>query len=284
METLHVAILQSSPRPGDIEGNVERIVSSGAARSAHVLVTPELSLTGYDLGDRAAHLAVPVQIGEPIPGCSRLGEASAAIIAGLAECGPDEVTYNAIVAVKDGRVLHRHRKIHLPTYGTFDEARFWGHGRDIGTWDCEGWRFGLIVCEDFWHPGLVYALAHRNIQVLVVCAAAPGRGLREDTGAGRFASVDAWAGIARSTAHLYGIWVILANRVGVEGSLTFSGGSIAIGPDGSTLAQAASDECELRFDLTRSELRRVRRHFSHARDDDAGLVARALLRYRETPA
>jgi predicted amidohydrolase len=159
----------------------------------------------------------------------------------------------------------------------FDEGRFWGRGRHLDVWDYDGWRLGLIVCEDFWHPGLVYALAHRNIQVLVVAAAAPGRGLRADPGPGRFASTDAWLGIARSTALLYGIWVVLANRVGVEGGVTFAGGSVAIAPDGTTLVQAGSDEAELRFDVSRSELRRARRSFAHARDDEASLVVRALV-------
>jgi len=288
MDPLRFAIFQFGPRLGDAPANVERIAAAGGAASADVLVTPELSLTGYDLGDRAVHLGVPVRKGEAIPGCDRLAASKAVIIAGLAELGDDDVTYNALVALKDGIVQHKHRKVYLPTYGMFDEGRFWGRGRHIEPWSYEGWRLGLLVCEDFWHPGLVYALSQRNIQILVVAAAAPGRGLRgaaDSRGTGRFASSDAWTRIARATAQLYGIHVVLANRVGVEGGVTFAGGSVAVAPDGTLLAEAGNEEAELRFEVSRSDLRRARRPFVHARDDDAGLVVRALMdRPAETPA
>jgi predicted amidohydrolase len=66
-------------------------------------------------------------------------------------------------------------------------------------------------------PGLVYVLASRGIDVLLVQAAAPGRGVWTGGEHGAFASADIWERMARTTAQLYGIYVVLVNRVGRGG-------------------------------------------------------------------
>ncbi|MBR9988764.1 MAG: hypothetical protein KFH98_03355, partial [Gemmatimonadetes bacterium] len=122
-------------------------------------------------------------------------------------------------------------------------------------------------------------MARRGIDALLVQAAAPGRGARDDSGDGRFASADVWERIARTTAQLYGIYVALCNRSGVEGAVTFAGGSLVAGPDGSILARAGDrGEEVLSVELTRGALRAARRPYSHERDDDPGLVMRELAR------
>jgi predicted amidohydrolase len=280
MEPLRLALFQFSPVLGDVEANAARIASCATETRADLLLTPELSLTGYDLGDDAHHVARPVRIGERLSGAGALDRASVDIIAGIAERGDDSLPYNALVVLRAGVVRHRHRKVYLPTYGMFDEGRFWGRGRTVEPWQRGDWSVGLLVCEDFWHPGLVYALATSGMDVLLVAAAAPGRGVREDMGeAGRFASADAWQRIAQTTAQLYGIFVVLANRSGVEGGVTFAGGSLIVGPDGAILASADSEDgAVLELELTGDALARARRPYAHGRDDDPSIVIDALAR------
>ncbi len=272
---LTLAVEQFAPRLRAPADNLARIAA--AARGADVVLTPELSLTGYDVGDAAAHLALPLEPGAPLP--LEATPTDAALVLGLIERGHGGTPYNAAALVRHGRLLFRHRKIYLPTYGMFDEARFFGRGDRIEPCDLDGWRIGLLVCEDFWHPGLVYVLAAAGIDVLLVQAAGPGRGVWDaDDADPPFASSAAWERIARTTAQLYGIYVALANRTGVEGAVTFAGGSLVAGPDGSVLAHAGAAEARLEVVLRRQDLEAARRPYAHARDDDPQLVRRALER------
>jgi predicted amidohydrolase len=282
---LKLAVHQFAPRLRDREANLDAIAEVVATTGANIILTPELSVTGYDVGDDAAGLAVPVVDGQSLPLVERhrspFLDSSAHVVLGLVEKGDGGTPYNAAVVCQQGVVRFRHRKLHLPTYGMFDEARFFGHGHALGCFDLSpDWRLGILVCEDFWHPGLAYVLASSGIHLLLVLAAAPGRGIWQGGENGRtFASNDAWERIARVTAQLYGIYVALANRTGVEGGVTFGGGSLVAGPTGDVLARAGElEDAVLSVDLSCAELERARQPFAHARDDDPHLVSRELRR------
>jgi predicted amidohydrolase len=275
---LRVAVLQTAPLFGDIAGNVRDI--TGAATGADLVVTPELSLTGYDLRDAVHEHALPVTTGAPPPAAlGSLGRAGdPALIAGFVERGDDAIPYNAALLVADGRVRHVHRKIYLPTYGVFDEGRWFGRGRSVGLVDMHGWRIAILICEDFWHPSLVYVAALAGADVLVVPAAAPGRGIPDGPGGPeRFDSSVAWLELARVSARTHGIYVVLANRVGVEDGVTFAGGSRIVGPDAEILAAAGEEEpARIEAVLKPGELARARRPYAHLRDEDPRILIEAL--------
>jgi predicted amidohydrolase len=183
--------------------------------------------------------------------------------------------------LRGGRVLHRHRKVYLPTYGMFDEGRYFGRGDRARVYEGGGgWRIGLLVCEDLWHPALAYLLAADGAHVIIVQSAAGGRGSwagGED--AGRFASWPAWEHLARAAAVAYGVYVVVANRVGTEGPCVFAGGSMVIGPGGDLLARADDlGEDRLTVDLSLAAVAGARQPYSHARDDEPRLVYRELRR------
>ena len=272
---LRLALHQFAPGLRAPAENLATIIAAGA--EADLLLTPELSLTGYDVGDAVHRLAVPLTIGAPLP--YGVPESGAALVVGLIEQGTDGIPYNTAAVLDEGRLRFRHRKLYLPTYGMFDEARYFGRGTELNTFELRGWRFGLLVCEDFWHPGLVYALAASGIDALLVAAAAPGRGVIDAAaGDARFASTAVWERIARTTAQLYGIYVALANRVGVEGAVTFAGASLIVGPDGEVIARADHEPTLLSATLDPAQLRAARQPYAHARDDDPLIVQRALAR------
>ena len=280
-EATRVAVAQLDARPAELSGNATRVAAAAAAADAQLLLTPELSLTGYDLRDAAAAVACPLAPGTVLEGpFELLREAPGAILAGLVERGPDEVPYNVLALIAGGAVRQIHRKLYLPTYGMFDEARYFGRGAQLQPVPLPGgWLGGLLICEDFWHPALSYVLAAAGVDVLCVAAAAPGRGAWDGGEHGEFASVDAWERIARATAQLYGIYVLLANRVGVEGAVTFAGGSLIVGPAGDVIARAPTDApALLRATLDPAELGRARRPAYHGRDDRPEVVVRELHR------
>jgi predicted amidohydrolase len=275
---LRLGVAQLAPRLRDVAGNAAAIAAAAAAAGADLLLTPELSLTGYNIGDAVHRLARPAEVGATsVPDSAGMGVGD--VVIGMIEAAPGG-PFNAGCVVRDGRIIFRHRKLYLPTYGMFDEARWFGRGSALDTFRTTGgWHCGLLICEDFWHPGLAYVLASRGIDVLLVQAAAPGRGVWTGGETGAFASADIWERIARSTAQLYGIAVALGNRVGVEGGVTFAGGSLIIGPDGRILARAGdAGEETIQAELTESCFRRARQPYAHARDDDPTLVIRELQR------
>jgi predicted amidohydrolase len=278
---LQLAVVQLDARPGELAANIARVATAARAAAADVVLTPELALTGYDVRDAAHELAVTLEPGGPLPApLDPLADVPGTLITGLIERGDDGVVYNVAAGLAAGAVRNIHRKIYLPTYGMFDEARWFGRGRQVRPWPLhDGWRAGVLVCEDFWHPGLVYTLASSGIDVLLVMAAGPGRGAWDGGAHGQFASADAWEEIARATARLYGIYVGLANRVGVEDGVTFAGGSVIVSPAGRVLARAPSLEpATLRATLDPGLLLQARRPGFHGRDDDPLLVAHELLR------
>lgn len=278
---MRLAILQLAPVLRDRAANAARIASAASDGTVDLLLTPELSLTGYDLGDDAALLAAPVHPGEPAAFAPELAGAPEVVV-GLPELGDDGIVYNTSVHLQAGRVLHRHRKHYLPTYGMFDEMRWFGRGKRLDAYRWGEWKVGHLVCEDFWHPALPYLLAVRGIDLLLVSAAAPGRGVLSAEGDALFASTAVWERMARTTAQLYGIYVALANRVGVEGAVTFAGGSVIAGPGGEVLARAPeAREDVIAADLSLDELARSRRPYAHLRDDDPAWVLEELQRALE---
>lgn len=277
-ETLALTLLQTAPRPADVDGNIERLLdvsatAHGGGSNPALLVSPELALSGYDLRDAAPDLALaPASVAQRLVGAG-------SIVTGFPERAPDGAVYNSVAHVEEGRVVALHRKVYLPTYGMFDEARVFAAGSDVQAYDWNGWRVGLLVCEDFWHPGLVYALCAQRIDLLIAIAAAPGRGVWEARNGARFSSWETWRHIAGVYARVFGIYVALVNRVGVEEGVSFAGGSLVVAPDGEPIASAPEGEAAVvSAPLERSELARLRTPAWHGRDDRPLVVARALLR------
>ena len=120
MRDVRVALAQTEPRLGDVDANLDvhlETVERAREGGADLVVFPELSLTGYVLRDQVADLAEPVDG----PRLARLAEASRDIdvVVGFAEDGPGHRFHNAAAYLASGRVVHVHRKVHLPTYGLF---------------------------------------------------------------------------------------------------------------------------------------------------------------------
>jgi len=276
---LRLRVEQMAPALGDPDANLARIAAA-QADAAHdgvdLLVTPELSVTGYDVRDRVHALSIP-ESDRPFPLLSDGPD----VVVGAIEHDAAFVPRNVALHLRGGAVLHRHRKVYLPTYGMFDEGRYFGRGDRARAYDAGGgWRIGLLVCEDIWHPALAYLLTAAGAHVLVVQAGAAGRGVVAggETG-GRFASWGTWEHIARGAAAMYGVYVVLANRVGVEGPCVFAGGSMIVAPDGSVVARG-DDLAEDRptADLSLDAVAAARRPYSHARDDDPRLIHAELAR------
>jgi predicted amidohydrolase len=280
---LRLRIEQFAPVLGNPDANLATLAAAqaDAARDGvDLVVTPELSLTGYDVRDRVHALAAPLTA-RPFPALADGPD----LVLGTIERGADFVPNNAAVHLRRGEVLHRHRKVYLPTYGMYDEARYFGRGSQVRAYDAgRGWRFGLLVCEDLWHPSLVYLLATAGANVIIAQAAGAGRGVWAGAadGVGRFASLASWETLATAAALAYGVYVVVANRVGVEGGVVFGGRSLVVAPTGQVLARGDDlGPDRPTVDLSLEAVARARQPGAHIRVEDPRLVLRELARIVE---
>jgi predicted amidohydrolase len=275
---LRIALAQVAPRLGDLDANLERhhaLITEARAGGAGLVVFPELGLTGYQLQDLAAEVAMRLDD----PRLATLAAATrglSAVVSFVEEAG-DHRLFIAGALLEDGTIRHVHRKVFLPTYGQFDERRFFAPGDVIrATPSRLGVGVGIAVCEDFWHLQTPQLLALDGAQLLINVSSSPGRDLaaRNEVGLGTAMS---WRTLMRTYAQLTGSFVVFVNRVGVDESMTFWGGSEVIGPSGEAVFSAPLfDDGLYLVDVNLDEVRRERIALPLLRDERLELQAREL--------
>ena len=280
---LRVALAQVEPVLGDLKANVSlhsSWIRKAIRHGADLVVFPELSLTGYLLQDLVPEVALDLEDSGPLRPLFDLSR-RIAIVAGFVEETPGHRYYNSALFLEGGRVRHVHRKVYLPTYGMFDEGRFFAAGDRVQAFSTRLGRVGLLICEDFWHPSTSLILAQDGADYLLVLSAGPTEGIDR-----RGLSVHAtWKDLARVTAQMQTLYVIYANRIGFEDGINFSGGSCVIGPSGEMLAEGRLLQEELLVcDLPRSSLRRARTLLPLLRDERLPVLAREVQRLLAVPA
>jgi len=180
-----------------------------------------------------------------------------------------------VALLEDGAVRHVHRKVFLPTYGLFDERRFFAPGDVVrATPSNLGVGIGLAVCEDFWHVSTPQLLALDGAHLLINVSSSPGRDLASthEVGLGTAAS---WRTLMRTYAQLTTSFVVFCNRVGVDESLSFWGGSEVIGPTGAAIFGAPMfEEGLFTADIDLSDVRRERITLPLLRDERPELIER----------
>jgi predicted amidohydrolase len=252
----------------------ERMAQEAIARSATLLIFPELSLTGYFLKDQVPSVALRRDAKE----LQLFRELSRrlAIVVGFVEEGPGHRFYNAAAYFEGGEIRHVHRKVYLPTYGIFDEARYLAAGEKVRAFDTALGRIALLVCEDLWHPAIPALAAWDGAESLLCLSASPGRGQGQD---GPFQNAGTWERTIRAYGDLFTCFVAYANRVGYEDGACFWGGSEVVSPAGETVAKARYlDEELLLADLDPGILRRARVANPLLRDERLDLTLHELSR------
>jgi len=277
---LRIGLAQIAPRLGDLEANLERhhaLIADARAKGAGLVVFPELGLTGYLLQDLAAEVAI--RLDDP-----RLAELAAAtaglsVVCSFVEESADHRLFIAAALIEDGRVRHVHRKVFLPTYGLFDERRFFAAGDVLRAVPSRlGVGVGLAICEDFWHLSVPQVLALDGAQILVNISSSPGRDLAAVNEVG-LGTATSWRTIMRTYAQLTTSLVVFCNRVGIDESISFWGGSEVVAPSGRPVFSAPLyDEDLFMVDVDLADIRRERIGLPLLRDERPELEVRELER------
>jgi len=219
---MKVALIQSAPKLN--RSNLNDVLTLiEANKDADVVVFPELALSGYLLQDKLYEDAWKIEE------LNDLARASVAcdIVIGAALWDNDNV-YNSALYFSKGSLLHIHHKNYLPTYGMFEEGRYFVAGETIISFSTPYGKAIMVVCEDLWHAETIATISASDAEVVYVLAASPARNFSDEG-----ISIESqWDALLKSTALLSHNYVVFVNRVGFEDGLGFWGGSRVITPMG----------------------------------------------------
>ena len=230
---IRIAMVQDNLVVGDTVSNAERIIAqaqSAAARGADIAVFPELALTGYppeDLLYRDAFIeaceAAVSHVAQSVEGID--------VIIG-APTRASGALYNSALWIRDGDIIARYHKQHLPNYSVFDEKRYFDAGDEAVFVEMHGVRFALAICEDIWQQDYDASLDYSEADCLIVINASPfhiGKTAERE----RVVSNQAIRG-AQSVLYL--------NLVGGQDELVFDGESLACDANGDIVYRGAAFE------------------------------------------
>lgn len=271
-----VAVAQIAPALGNIKANLDthkRLIHEAVQGGADLIVFPELSLTGYFLRDLVSEVALHADH----PVIQELAESAKQtnLVFGFVEESPRNLLYNSAMWLEKGRMAGLHRKAYLPTYGMFDESRYFAAGNRMRCFDTALGRVGVLICEDAWHLANAVILGADGADLIVMLGNSPARGVNSD----ELASQAVWHHIARNMSLFLNLPVIFANRVGYEDGVCFFGSSQVLAPGGTTLAQSPQLEEHLLWaTIDPAETRQARFKTPLARDERLDLTLNELER------
>lgn len=276
---LKLALAQINTKLGVVESNLEKHlqqIEQAASGGAQLVVFPELSLTGYALQDLAHTVAHRADPSDPVFKQLLAASQDIDVVVSFVEEDLRSRFFISSAYLSQGAVLHVHRKVYLPTYGLFDEGRFFAWGDTTAAFDTRFGRVGMLICEDFWHVSPPYLLWLDGADIFIFISASPGRGLTSEP---QLSTVHWVESINRAYASSFTSFVVHCNRVGYEDGLHFSGGSTVFDPDGNLVGRAPYDQESLTactIDL--NQLHRTRARLPLLRDERTALTQRELNR------
>jgi NAD+ synthase (glutamine-hydrolysing) len=248
---LRIALAQVNPTVGAVDDNVDLIVAAvrdAADAGAHLVVCPEMALTGYPLEDLAMRASLIDASRAAIEGLAgRLAEDGlgevVAVVGFLDQAGdraprvgvPKNSPTDAAAVLHRGHVVARQAKHHLWNYGVGDEVRNFVPGDRIQVVQVHGVDVAIVICEDLWQDGPVAAARAAEAGLLVVPNGSPYERNKDDV------RLDLCSRRAREA----GCALAYVNLVGGQDELVFDGDSIVLDAAGTVVARAGQFEPEL---------------------------------------
>ena len=232
MPVVRLALAQTNPTVGAIAGNMANVletIEEAARRGADIVVFGEMAVTGYPIEDLAtresfildselavrelAQDLVKKNLGHILVVIGHPSMASAQDQTGWA------IAHNSATVLRDGKVLGKYNKHHLPNYSVFDEYRTFVSGDELLTFEHKGLKFSTVICEDIWQSGgPVSKLSQAHTDVVLIINGSPFEIDKDDT---RLKLVS-------DLAKKHNCAAAYVNLVGGQDDLVFDGDSIMV--------------------------------------------------------
>lgn len=275
---MKIALAQISPKLGDLDYNFRVHVDhiqKAKKKNADLLIFPELSLTGYTLKDMVQEIAIDPQTDPLFKKLKNLSR-EISFVAGFVEEKEKGLFFNSAAFFSRGKIAHIHRKIYLPTYGMFEELKFFAEGKNFHTFPTHFGKTGMLICYDFLHISSSYLLFVGGSEIIIAISAAPGRGFADEGG---YASGRMWELMGEAVSRFFQAFVVYCNRVGFEDGKSFAGGSFIYNPGGQLVAKSPYvDEDFLVKSIDLEEIRRSRKSRPYRRDEKPEVTLEAFKR------
>jgi NAD+ synthase (glutamine-hydrolysing) len=277
---VRLALAQVNATVGDLDGNSEQVIEwtrRAQAEGADLVAFPEMFLTGYpveDLALRQSFIQASQSALARIPGLlAAAGCATMTVVVGYLDQAADREDrlgrprhspQNAAAVIRDGTVIAKYAKHHLPNYGVFDEFRYFVPGEQSCTFEVNGTRVALAICEDLWQEGGPISWAReQDVDLLLVINGSPYERSKDDVR----------LELCRRRASEAGATLAYVNLVGGQDELVFDGDSLIVEPGGGQIARAPQfEEALIVADLDPNQTGRVAPRLS-----DEAEVYRALV-------
>ncbi|HSK83370.1 MAG TPA: nitrilase-related carbon-nitrogen hydrolase [Rubrobacter sp.] len=276
---MRVALAQIDCFLGDTEGNLSKskeVVAEARDRGADLTVFPELSLSGYALGELSDDVPIEAHSKPIVSLAEAAGEM--AVVVGFCEEGRGFQTYNSAAYLEGGVLRHLHRKLYLPNYRIYEERKHYNPGQSMRAFDTRFGRMAMLICNDAWQTFLPFIAVQDGAQVLIIPA-----------DSGSYPSYPElldtrgyWRGITRFYARMLECYVVFVNRVGKQDNLDFWGYSHVVDPWGTVVAEGPlHEEALITVDIDLGNVRRRRREVPLVKEARLALLARELNRLAE---
>lgn len=280
---VNVGLAQIYPKLGDVQANLDKHlkwIDDAKTKGIDLLVFPELSLTGYQVNDLVPEVAIQALPSDPVFGKLLDASRDLDLMFGFVQRDTRNRYTISAAYLSGGECLHVHKKVYLPTYSMFDEGRYFDQGEQIRAFDTRFGRFGMLICEDFWHISPPYLLWLDGADVLLFHSASPSRGLDASD---RLVS-SRWVELStQSYGAFFTDYVIHCNRVGWEDGKNFWGGSSVVDPNGEFITSGHYfDEMLVTATIDLNQVTRTRARLPLLRDEQPFLVQRELARILST--
>ena len=226
---IRIQIAQFNPIVGDIKLNAQKMLDLSIEANnagAHLIIFPELALTGYPPEDLLFRDGFINQVKDEITNFCNLAPSDVSILFG-APNKTDDFLFNSAYLIQNNRIINIYNKQELPNYGVFDEKRYFSSGDDSFVFECQNTKIGVLICEDQWVEGPISNLCQSNIDIVVSLNASPFQLNKQSER----------INICKNYALKFDITFIYVNMVGGQDEVVFDGNSFIVNNQGDVSLQ-----------------------------------------------
>ena len=241
---IRIQIAQFNPIVGDIKLNAQKMLDLSIEANnagAHLIIFPELALTGYPPEDLLFRDGFINQVKDEITNFCNLAPSDISVLFG-APNKTDDFLFNSAYLIQNNRIINIYNKQELPNYGVFDEKRYFSSGVDSFVFECQNTKIGVLICEDQWVEGPISSLCQSNIDIVVSLNASPFQLNKQSER----------INICKNYALKFDITFIYVNMVGGQDEVVFDGNSFIVNNQGDVSLQlpAIKELCASHIDTT----------------------------------